>query len=79
MRDTVRLSVIILLFATAPGNMAVTQAAPSNGAVSEQAKAVLGRAIKFLGGIDNIRALKDIDCRKQISGVTPYVADIQYH
>jgi hypothetical protein len=68
MRNTFRLSglvAIMLLFVTASGSMALAQNASGSGSVSDQARPVLDRAIQFLGGADNIRALKDLDMRWQ--------------
>jgi len=68
MRDAFRLSALValvLLFLSTSRNIALAQTATSNGSISDQAKPVLDRAIQFLGGTDNIRALKDVELSVQ--------------
>jgi len=79
MRNTFRSFVsvtIMLLFVAASGNMALAQTASSNGSVSDQAKPVLDRAIKFLGGSNNIEALKDLDTRWQETMISPIAVQV---
>ena len=82
MRDTFRyfVLVILLLFVSALGNVTLAQTTSSNGSVSDQAKPVLDRAVQFLGGIDNIRALKDMEGRMQQTMISPKGnVEIQIH
>jgi hypothetical protein len=51
-----------------------------DGVVSDQAKPVLFRAVQFEGGIDNIRAIKDLEIRFQETMNSPQGAiDLQIH
>lgn len=68
MRDTFRSSVLVavmLLFVIASGKMVLAQT------VSDQAKPVLDRAIQFVGGAANIRAVNDFDTRSEGLLISP--------